>query len=507
MSGVGLPVSRVINVTVNLQPVAAQAPNLSSLVVAGDSNVIDTFERMRSYSSLASIATDFGTTAPEYLAAVPFFGQNPAPQQLYIAKWAKAATAGTLRGGILSTAQQAIGLWNAVVAGNFKLAVDGGAVTNVVCGSFAAAANLNAVAAIIQTAVRALAGAFAAVTVVWTGTQFVITSGTTGATSAISALTAGTANDISVMLRGAAGTLQRIVNGIVAETPLACATILAALSTQWYGLTFAAAAFAGTNATTPLADADNLAVAAFIEGSGLHIYGFTTSDGNALVIPDTITIGAQMHALLYKRTSYQYSSSNPYAWNALIGRELVVNYNGNNTVIDIVFKQEPGVIAETLTTNQANALDANNYNYFVNFNNNTAIIQGGQMAGEYYIDEVLGTDWLASTIQNNLYNLLYTADTKIPQTDSGNHILATGIEAACVQGVTNGLIAPGVWNAGGFGQLSQGDFLPKGFYVYTPPINSQLQANRSARQSVVFQTAAKMAGSIRTVNCLISVNQ
>ena len=68
----------------------------------------------------------------------------------------------------------------------------------------------------------------------------------------------------------------------------------------------------------------------------------------------------------------QYSSTSPYAVASLFGRLLTVNFNGNRTTITLDFKQEPGIVAESLNTTQANALDAKRYNYFVNFDNSTA---------------------------------------------------------------------------------------------------------------------------------------
>lgn len=511
MSSAGLSVGRVIKVTTSLTPIAAQAANLKSLVVAGDSNVIDTFERMRGYTGLAAIAKDFGTNTPEYLAAVPYYSQNPQPTQIFIARWAKAATAGILRGGILSPIEQNIATWQAIVAGNVKVQMDAGAVTNVVCGSFAGAANLNAVATIIQTAVRATGGAYAAASVTWTGSQFIFTSGTTGAASTVGYLTTGTANDISVVLKGTVATAQRIVNGIVAETPVVCAAILAGQKQPWYGLSFAAAVLAGPNGTSVLSNADSLAVSDFIEGSSEtnrpHFYVFTHSDPAATVQPDTTSIAYLSNLGGYQRTFYQYSTSNPYAGNSLAGRQLVVDYNGNNTVITLAFKQEPTIAPELLTDDQATALSLTHSNYFAEFDNNTAIILDAKVAGDFYIDEVLGADWLASQLQTNAYNRLYTSPTKIPQTDSGNHQIATALEAACVAGVNNGLMAPGVWNSQGFGQINQGDFLPKGFYIYTPPITSQAQGDRENRKSVPFQVAAKYAGAIQDVDILLTINR
>ena len=47
----GLPVSRLINVTINMSPLAAQGANLNTALLLGSSAVIDTGERMRSMAA------------------------------------------------------------------------------------------------------------------------------------------------------------------------------------------------------------------------------------------------------------------------------------------------------------------------------------------------------------------------------------------------------------------------------------------------------------------------
>lgn len=495
----GLPVSRLINVDVILTPLAAQAPNLNSCLVIGSSDVITTAERIRSYDDIEEVATDFGINAPEYEAAALFFGQTPQPDQLYIGRWAETATQGRLYCGALTPTQQIIATWNAVVAGNFKININGTGVTNVVCGSFAAAGNLNAVAVIIQTAVRAIGGGgFAAATVTWNGSQFIFGSGTTGAASTVSALTAGNANDISVMLAGTAATLDEIVNGIAAEQPLAALVILDNLTQYWYMVLFA---------DTSLTDPQIVANAGYIEAANnKHLYGVTTLEASTLDPNDNTDIASQLQALHYNRTITQYSE-NPYAIASFFGRAVTVNFNGNNTVITMMYKGEPGVVAESLTSTQADALKAKFCSVFVNYNNATAIIQYGQMASGAYFDEIQDLDWLANAIQTAVFNLLYTSPTKIPQTDAGNHLIMNAIEGACAQAVANGTLAPGQWNTNGFGQLKEGDFLGKGYYIYAPPIYLQSQADREARKSVPFQVAAKLAGAVQTVDVIINVNR
>jgi hypothetical protein len=499
MSAIGLPVSRLVNVDVVLTPTPAQAPNLNSCLIVGSSNVIDVTERIRAYADIAEVAGDFGTSAPEYLAAALFFGQSPQPDLLYIGRWAEAATSGILYCGTLNATEQTLATWTAITAGNFKVVINASAATNIVCGSFAAAGNLNAVAAIMQTAVRAVAtGGFTLATVVWDGSRFIITSGTTGAGSTVGALTAGTANDISVMMKGTAATLSSIVNGIAVESPVQAVTILDNNRIYWYLMTFA---------STTITDIQTEAVAGYIQAANnKHIFGVSSTEAGIIDPASTTDIAYVLQQLEYNRTFVQYSA-NPYSAASYLGRAVTVNFAGNSTVITMMYKAEPGIIAENLTTSQANAAQDKNANVYAEYNNQTAIIQYGTVASGHYFDEIQDTDWLALAIQTAIFNLLYTSTTKIPQTDAGNHLLYNAIEGACAQAVANGTLAPGVWNANGFGQLKQGDFIPKGYYIYQPPTYLQSVQDRAARKSVLFQVAGKLAGAIHTSDVILNINQ
>ncbi|QKS60894.1 DUF3383 domain-containing protein [Cupriavidus gilardii] len=488
----GLPVSRLIDVTINMSPLAAQGANLNSALILGASAVIDTGERMRSYGTIDAVASDFGTSAPEYKAALLYFQQTPQPSQLYIGRWAKTATSGSIRGGALSAAQKDIAAWKAVTNGSFKITIDA-TVKTLSALNFSGVTNLNGVATIITTA---LAGA----TCAWNGTQFVITSPTTGTTSKVSYATpTGTGTDISAMLGLTSGVASVPVDGIAPETPdAAVALFLDLFSNKFLGLMFA---------DTSLTNAQHVAVASLVEADQRHLYGATTQEPLALYPTNTTDLLSTFKALGLKYSFAQYSSSSPYAAASLFGRLLTTDFNANNTTITLMYKQEPGIVPESLTSSQADALQAKNGNVFVEYSNDTAIIQYGVTPSGIFIDSVYNSIWFQNRIQTDVFNLLYQSQTKIPQTDAGNALIAAVIEAACDAAVNNGYLAPGVWNSGGFGALRQGDMLPKGYYVYAPPIALQSQADREARKSVSFQVAAKEAGAIHTVDILVNVNR
>lgn len=489
----GLPVSRLISADVNLNPAAAAFANINSLLILGDSDVIDVQTRIVSYGSIEEVAAAFGTSAPEYLAALLWFSQLPKPNQLYIGKWAYTATAGRLICGALSATQQALANFTAITTGSLKIQIDGASAVTVTGMNFSACGNLNAVAAVIN-------GALTGATCVWNGKQFVIKSATTGAASAISSATAaGSGTDIKTVIGATAALGARSVGGIIAESAVAAVTLIDAMATSFYGLMFASA-----NVT----DDDHLAVAAYVEASANpHAYGATTASTTATDSQSSTDLGSRLKAGGFKRSFAQFSRSSPYAAASLFGRALTTDFNANNSTITLMYKQEPGVTAETLTSAEASVLDGKRYNYFAAFDNNTAIIVNGVMSGDTYIDEIVGLDWFANRVQTDVYNLLYTSGTKIPQTDAGNQQIANTIEFSCAAAVNNGLLGPGTWTNSGFGQLKQGDFLPKGYYVYAPPIASQAPADRADRKSVPFQVAAKLAGAVHTVDITLNVNR
>jgi len=490
-----LAVSRNIAVAVTLTAAAAQAQNLNTLLVLGSSPVIDTQERYRTYTSLTAVGGDFGNTTPEYLTASAYFAQSPRPAAIRIGRWAKTSTSGVLRGAKLSTAQQSLSPWNAITTGSFSLTKNGGSATPITGLNLSGATSLNQVASIITAA---LTGA----TMVWNSVfqRFELTSSVTGTTSSIAFLTAtGSGQDISAMLLMQTGQGGYSVQGINAETALDAATLFDANYGQlWYALMMPEGV-----------TADHLAVAAFIEGTNnQHFYGVTTQDAATLSAASySTTLAYTLKESGYDRTTVQYSSSSAYAVASLIGRNLVVDYTGNNTVITSMYKQEPGVVPEDLNETQANALKDLNVNVFVKYDNGTNIVQYGNVCSGHFIDEIMGCAWFAVTVQNRLWNLLYTTVTKIPQTDKGMAVLTTGVEAVCQQAVDNGLFAPGVWNNGGFGTLVQGDFLPEGYYVYAGPMATQDPADRAARKATSIQCAGKLAGAIHTLSLAVTVNQ
>lgn len=490
-----LPVTRLVNVGIELTPVQAAFPNLSTMLILGTSDVIDTTTRIREYATLTEVAVDFGTTDEEYLASQIWFAASPKPDSILIGRWVNAASAGQLYCGRVPTGDSVVGPWNAVNNGSFNCSVDGvpEAISNL---DFSGALNMNGVASVIESG---FPGGVA--TVVWdaTNSRFVITSASTGVASSVSFLTAGViGTDISTMMSGLSTSVGAyLAPGLDAQTALDTVILFDDnFSSQWYGLEMPSASAA-----------DFAAVAAYIEAGDIapHFFGQTSQDPEDLNPLSTTDVMYLAKQAAYTKSAIQYSSTSLYAIASFLAKILTTNWGGSNTTITLMFKDEPLVVSENLSTTQANAIDAKNGNVYAAYNNGQSIIQSGITPSGQYVDTVIGCDWLRGAIQSTCFNLL-RAQPKIPQTDAGMHQLGTAIESVLSQAVRNGLLAPGIWTGPSFGQLTTGDTLSKGYYVFVPPLSSQSTTDRAARRSVSIRVAVKLAGAVQHVDVLVDVN-
>jgi len=498
-----LPVSRLINVSVTLTRAAAQAQSLNQLLLLSILPNIDQYERYRTYADIDEVGLDFDSTTDEYIAAQLWFSQTPQPTSLMIGRWAKTNAVGGVKGYPLPSTDTYANPanWALITNGSFAYQVDGGSTTNVTGLNFSSVTDMNGVAAIINAAITSVAAC------VWNSNyqRFEISSKTLGASSSVSFLfpvSPSTGTDISGKLNLDSSLVNKggyLYQGMVAESVAHAYNYFNDNYGQmWYAVV-----------STACNDANALQFALNVEAStNKHIYGYTTQDATALLTTDTTSVAYTFNQQGFTRTMLQYSSTNKYAIVAAISKLLSVDYTAQYSAITLMYKGETLIVPESLNSSQANALESKQCNVFVNYDNNTAIFEKGVMCADgVFADQITNTDALAVDLQTRLYNVLYTSPTKIPQTDAGVHILVANIEDVCTQFVFNGVLAPGQWNSNGFGVLKYGDNLPKGFYVYAPPVASQDPAQRATRVCPTIQVAAKLAGAIHSINLSVVVNQ
>lgn len=490
----GLNVGRLVNVTVDLSPVATARRGFGVLLIMGDSDVIPLTERLRTYTTIDALAGDFGVASPEYAAALLYFSQSPKPKTLMVGRVSLEKTPAILQGGYLTDAQKQLTEWNLIQDGTLIVRVNGADV-KVENLDFTAETNLNGVASKITE--KSTAQGF---TCEFDGNSFVIKTTTSGAAAKIAyAQNATSGTDLADKMGLTQAAAWSVSDGTDGETLLEAVKDAADKSAAWYGLALAT--------TATFDNAEKIALAQYIEAATpARVCGFTETDGRILSAVYETDLASQAKKLSLKRTLVTYSQ-NENAVTSIFGRAFSVNFSANRSVITLMYKQQPSVVAETLTETQASVLESKNCNVFVNYSNDAAIIQEGKVASGAYFDEIHGLDWLADALQNAIWNLLYQSKTKIPQTDDGQNQILNACAAVCQEGVKNGLIAAGTWNSDGFGELERGQYLDSGYYLYSEPMAEQDQSEREQRKAPPIQIAVKLAGAIHTVDVAVSVNR
>lgn len=477
------PISAVVNVTIGAVPTFPQGQGFGLINIVGSSARLPLGQRARSYSVLTDVAADFQTTDEEYKAAQVFFAQNPRPPTLMISRRYIVAVSGELLGS--TNADTNIAHWQAITTGAFTVSIDGAAGT--ISGlNFSAAANMNAVAADIQTAMQI---AHAASTCIWTGKQFKLTSGTTGPTSTITFTTSpGAGVDITAMMatRAADGAIQTAGSAI--ETIAQSLSNLQLFNSAWYGLAF----------TTEVTEQNIQDAAAWTEAN-LKYHGYTSNNFNNTDSTSTTSLSYIFKNDSYSRTFGIYDNIDHYPHVSYLAYLLSVNFTQPDSTITMKFKVLPGNSTITITETQRLALEANNMNYYTYFDASPMVAEGVSASGTFS-DQVVGLDWLQNSLETAVFGYLYTRPNKVPQTDKGVASVLQKLDKGFDVAVSNGLIAPGYWEGSAFGTLSTGDYVPKGYYSYAAPVATQSSADRAARKAPPITCACLGAGAIHSLN-------
>jgi hypothetical protein len=277
------------------------------------------------------------------------------------------------------------------------------------------------------------------------------------------------------------------------ETALEAVAACRNKNTEWYACTVCEAA-----------KADILDIAEYIEAATpSSAYFYTTSDadvkaGTAGNVMDTLK------GLLYRRTFGQYSTTAD-AIAAIMGYAMGANTGTANSAYTLAYKQEVGVAAEYLTSDEVNAIKGYNGNVYISRGSRN-LFEQGIMADGTPFDEVINLDVLANDIQLGIMDLLVSVP-KVPQTEEGISLIYNALTGPLVAALNRGFLAPGVWNGPVILNLQTGDNLSVGYLIQSETIASQPQADRDARKSPPVYIAVKLAGAIEHVVIQVDVNR
>lgn len=189
------------------------------------------------------------------------------------------------------------------------------------------------------------------------------------------------------------------------------------------------------------------------------------------------------------------------------GRALSVNFSGSNTTITMHLKDLSGVQPDpTMTQTLLNKAITAGADTYPSLQGVAKVFCSG---ANRYFDQMYNLGWFVGALQVAGFNYLAQSSTKVPQTESGMDGLKGAYRDVCQQAVANQYSAPGRWtSATTFG--NQGDLLANilqlGYYIYSSPIATQLQADRAARKAPLVQIALKEAGAIQSSTVIVNVN-
>lgn len=465
-----IPVSRIVrnNITIGASFPAQKGFGILNCVTA-ELGTIGFAERIRAYGSAESVAADWPADSEVTKLANSYFGQRPKPTEFRVSVRAQNAIAAELRGG--SVVEATAAAFIAIADGSFAIEIDG--VDEDITGlDFTAESDLDDIAIVIEDALQDVgAGGYTLATCVHDGARFYIRSGTTGALSTIKFLTtAPTGTDISSLMQMRQGEGTK-ANGVVAETITAALNAIEARSQDWYGLIFTKEVRDGV----VINGEDAVVSAAAWCQARVKTFFNVSNDLDVLDSVTTNDIISVINDAGYDRTLSTFSSyPTQYPGASIAGRAFTVDFSQPNSTITLKFKQGPGITAEDLSENQKAVLDSKRGNAFFKVGEDTVIYGESFMGGDFFFDEIHGTDWLKDAVEKQVYGYMLSRPTKVPYTDPGTSTLEQQTIKVLAQAVRNGLGAPGT--------TVDGEFLPNGYKTYTIAVADVLGAEKTSRQ-------------------------
>lgn len=223
-----------------------------------------------------------------------------------------------------------------------------------------------------------------------------------------------------------------------------------------------------------------------------------TESSDAIAIGNTLKAQENDHYLIVYNQDYNNIGG-------FAGFALDQQYDQTDGVKTLHGKSLTGIETTPVSETLAAELTAAGVNFYASYgspDNSVAVFTNGFAGGGKYFDFVMGIDYLRNSIETSVFNGQRSRRTT-PQTPKGMMMIKTDIIKSMDKGVTNGLIAAGVWNSQGIGEVEMYDYLPNGYYIYHESINNQAQTDREGRKAPPFTVLAKGAGSLHGADILI----
>jgi len=491
-----IPLSRVINVSITGAGRQLDRTNMNIVsIITSELGVLSTANRTEVYTSLASVASDFGTNSNLYqFAKVLFAGSaNPINRGGYLVAgfWRAVdenvgATYGNLLSAELSQAIAVQSLQN-IQDGSFDITIDGGTAQNITALDFRTISDLGDIVSILNTAITDA-------TVTLDNNQIVVTSDTTGATSAVTAITEGASGTFVGDVLSLSGGSGAVVTDGVDATVLTAETKEDAIIAISEEEPIRGVVYVDKPTSSEAEELSSWGLA-----NDVIVYDvFSDSDDFAkdvtnFVWSNKISAGYNYRTLFDKAGDRKLAS-------AYMSRLHTVNFNADNTAITMHLKELSGVTPSKFSDSELNDAQTVGLDLYGTFGGLPKLYTSG---ANDFVDNVYNNIAVKRFVQIDLFNLLGSTTTKLAQTDKDMAKIVARVERTMDLFVSAGVIAPGRWNSpDDFGnpEVFRRSIEAKGYFVYANPMSGQAQSEREQRVAPVVQVAFKLAGAIHSVD-------
>lgn len=449
MAPTTFPLSLVVDVSVQISPIAAAPPTFNQGLIVGTSSVISSATRVQQFTSLTAIENaGFSTSSPEYLAAQLYFSASPAPQFVWLGRQNLTA---------IATA----------------IPHSGSAGTGYVVGDIVGVTQAGANGGQLQ----------------------VLTVGSNGVPETLGVVSGNQGNGYSVatdlVTTGGTGTGLAVDITAIGETPLQAVTACRIASPAWYSVGVCGAA-----------DADHLAIAAYAQAATPQMVYFGNTATAAVAAGTAGNIALELQSASYNRVFLQYATTQSglyptqaYIFAALMGCAMGLNTGLAGSYFTFKFKTLPGAQPEPITQTQLTTIEGQNANLYLSYAGVYNWEEQGVVSNGQFFDEVLFLDMLASQIQYNAI-AVFVSQPSIPQSDAGEQLLISAVQQACLTLRNIGFIAQnGTWTGVTVLNLASGQPLPNGFLVQAPSFSTQAPSDRQARKMMPIYVSFIESGS------------
>ena len=424
------------------------------------------------------VPTNLDTASDSYNAAVAWFAQDPAPSALQVVRWASMDVPTEIEGGMsVVLADVTVADLGFVIAGN-AVSVDA-----------SSAADFAAVAALLETAIQALAtGAaadsrFAGADVTYADGAFTLELAGADDIGLASAPLTGT--DGAALLGWTAEAGATYKQGSDAESIADLITRAEEISDGFYFVVLddGVPSVVGTG-TDQVFTARALDARATL---GTMLYIASSNEDAALDATDVASEAYLLSVMESPRTVGTWERSGRLEAVRLAAVLSSQDFRLPGSLITAKFRTLTGQPGAGLTGSQEAALRVKRFNFYAIFGGRPIFAEGYTLSPDWWADARIWVDWLANEIQTEVFNL-FVSTNRVPITSYGVALYKDALVRALERGVRNGGIAPGTVSAALRAEIRQAtgnpDFdgaLASGYLVHIDSLTDEVAYPQSSR--------------------------